>query len=179
MKKIVILTIFGMLLYVNGFSQQQVTIKNIANVTLPKNAEKLTKEKLAVLKPNKGKSSPIVHENFKGETYRGKDILIQINAGSLVPKPNFLEQMKEETDYLLSLSQPQVYSSSIMRLQNQSLVVANFEYADSDKGYLLFRSYNRSGDSILVGTLEYDKGNKEATEKALDEMLKNVKFTKQ
>ncbi len=179
MLKIIILTIIGLLIYFDGFSQQQTTIHNVVTVTLPKNVEKLTKEKLAALKPNKGKSSPIAHEHFKGETYRGKSILIQLNAAFTVPKPNFLEKKKEETDYLLSLSQPQVYSSSIKHFQNQSVVVANFEDAGKDKGYLLFRSYNRSGDSILVGTLEYEKGKKKEAEKTLDEILKSVKFKKQ
>lgn len=179
MKKIITLIIIGLLVYINGFSQQQATIQDVVTVTLPKNVDKLTKEKLAALKPNTGKSSPIVHENFKGQTYKRKDILIQLNAASVAPKPNYLEQKKEELDYLFSLFQPQVYSSSIKHLQNQSVVVANFEDAGKDKGYLLFRSYNRSGDSILVGTLEYDKGNKEAAEKTLDEMLKSIKFKKQ
>ncbi|WP_242926421.1 hypothetical protein [Pontibacter vulgaris] len=178
MKKIVILTIFGLLLYVNGFSQQQVTIHDIVTITLPDNAEKLTKEKLAALKPKNGETSPIVHEQSKGDSYKGENFLIQLNAAYTTPTPGFLEQQKREMDDLFSLSQPQVYSSSIKHFQNQSIVITNFEDAGRDKGYFLLRSYNKSGDSILVGTLEYDKGNKETAEKILEEILKSIKFKK-
>ncbi|GAB3194220.1 hypothetical protein ABID22_000292 [Pontibacter aydingkolensis] len=178
MKK-AILTLISFLVYFNSFGQQQTTIHDIVTITLPNKVEKLTEEKLTALKPSEGKSSPISHEHFNGETYKGKDILIQLNAGSITPKPNYLEQEKRGIDYLFSLSQPQVYSSSIKHYQNQSVVVANFEDAGKDKGYFLIRSYNKTGDSILVGTLEYDKDKKEAAEKALDEMLKSIKFNRQ
>ena len=176
--KTALFTLFSFLIFLNSFGQQQTTIHNVVTITLPKNVEKLTEEKLYALKPGEGKSSPISHEYFNGETYKGKDILIQLNAGSIEPKPNYLEQEKRGIDYLFSLSQPQVYSSSIKHFRNQSVVVANFEDAGKDKGYFLIRSYNKTGDSILVGTLEYSKGKREAAEKALDNMLTSIKFLK-
>ncbi len=96
----------------------------------------------------------------------------------MAPKPNYLEQEKKGVDYLFSLSQPQMYSSSIKHFQNQSVVVANFEDAGKDEGYYLIRSYNKTGDSILVGTLEYNKSNKEVAGKTLDDMLTSIVFLK-
>jgi hypothetical protein len=176
--KTAFLTLFSFLIFFNSFGQEQTTIHKIVTVTLPKNVEKLTEEKLYALKPSEGKSSPISHEHFNGETYKGEDFLIQLNAGSIAPKPNYLEQEKSGIDYLFSLSQPQVYSSSIKHFRNQSVVVANFEDAGKDKGYFLIRSYNKTGDSILVGTLEYSKGNVEVAEKTLNDMLTSIKFLK-
>ncbi len=78
--KTALLTLFSFLIFFNSFGQQA-TIHNIVTVTLPKNVEKLTAEMLYALNPSEGKSSPISHEHFNGETYKGEDFLIQLNAG--------------------------------------------------------------------------------------------------
>jgi hypothetical protein len=176
--KTALITLFSFLIFFNSYGQQQATIHNIVTVTLPKNVEKLTAEKLAALKPKNGKTSPISHEQSKGDSYKGKNFLIQLNAASTTPKPNYLEQEKREMDDLFSLSQPQVYSSSIKHFQNHSVVITNYERGGDNKGYFLFKSYNNRGDSILVGILEYNKGNIEVAGKTLDDMLTSIVYLK-
>ncbi|MEJ8757702.1 hypothetical protein WG947_11875 [Pontibacter sp. H259] len=178
MKKIIALTILGLLVYMNVFSQQQATIHGVVTITLPKNVEKLTKEELVAQKPDKGKSSPIVLENFKGETYKLKDILIQLNAASIAPKPDLLVQQKKEIDDLYSFSQPQFYSTSIERLQNHSVLITNFDNPQDSKGYFIFKCYNKSGNSVLIGTLEYDQINKKVAQKNLNQIIQSIKFKK-
>ena len=178
MKK-AILTLISFLVFCNSFGQLQTTLHDIVTVTLPISVEKLTEEKLVALKPKNGKTSPIVYEQSKGESYQGRDFLIQLNASSIAPKPAILEQQKREMDDLFSLALPPVYNTYINRFQNHSAVITNYERDGDNKGYFIFKSYNNRGDSILVGTLEYGKGNKEAAEKVLDEMLKSIKFNRQ
>lgn len=174
MKKILLITTIALLVYINTFGQQQTKIRDIVTVTMPKKSEKLSKEKLVALKRNNGKVFPVIHDEFKGESFKGQNFLVQLNAAPIVPKPDFLEQQKKEMDDLYSFAQ--IYNTSIKRFHNYSAVVTNYEYVEDEKGYFIFKSYNKTGDIVLVGTLEYDKANKEAAEKDLEEMLKSIKF---
>lgn len=178
MKKIIVLTIICLSVYVNSFSQQLTTIKDIATVTLPNNAEKLTKEKLAALKPKNGKVTAVSYEHSKGDSYKTKDFLVQLNAASIAPRPGFLEQLKMELDELYSFAQPRHYNTSIKRFMNHSAVITYYENPTDDKAYFFFSSYNRNGDSVVVGTLEFDKSNRATAEKDLDEIIKSIKFKK-
>ncbi len=81
-------------------------------------------------------------------------------------------------DDLFSLALPLVYNTYIERFQNHSVVITNYERGGDNKGYFLFKSYNNRGDSILVGILEYNKGNKEVAGKTLDDMLISIVFLK-
>lgn len=176
MKKIHLIILIGLLVSINSYGQQQVTIQDIVTLNLTKNTKKLKKDELAALESEDGKTSPIVYEQFKGESYKAEGFLVQLNAASVAARPDFLEQQKREMDDLFSLAQPQVYNTLIKRFQNYAAVITHYEYSTEGKGYFIFKSYNNTGDSVLVGTIEYGKGNKEVAEEALNEILNSIKF---
>ena len=174
MKKISILIVF-LFLCLTSFGQV-VPVNEVIGFTLPKKAEKATREQLKKMDRNDIKSSPINIEKGRGDFYKlGPKTILQLN-GSRVPEStdNFLIQKKKANDEMAKMLPG--YTSVIKSYNNYQVLILNYIPVGQNIAHYVFFCISSTKRYQLNGALEYSIAEKEQTAMMLDELLKSIKF---
>ena len=160
---------------------QQTILSDVINITLPKNAEKLTKEKLKLTDQPSAhisyKRIPVIDKNGKGEYYNVNGIFMRLNVGY----GNTLQDYLEDTQAVfkdmagLSGSLPPNYHSQIKNINNFKVLIIYKDESENVGSYSFF-SVNNPKTSAFNGIMEFNKPQKNKATAILDEMLKSVTF---
>ena len=155
---------------------QQTPLSDIVNITLPKGAEKLTKEKLRATTISDAINSGIDTKKGKGDFYKTNSILMQLNGGYVPVKIDYLEQLQGglEAMYSLSGDLPPDYKSEIKAINNYRVFVVQYD-SESSHVYRFF-AVNNTHTNALNGIMEFYISKKDKETAILDEMLKSIKF---
>ena len=179
MKKATILVLA--IMYSLASMGQQRILSDVVNITLPKNSEKLTKEKLkstdqpsAHINPRR---VPVIDKNGKGDYFKVNGILMQLNAGYANNSKDYLEDTQAVFKEMagLSGSLPPNYHSQIKNINNFKVLIIYKDESENVGSYSFF-SVNNSKTSALNGIMEFNKSQKDKATAILDEMLKSVTF---
>ena len=158
---------------------QQKLVNDIVNINLPKGAEKITNDQLQNFMKGKTGYFQKYRIKSKGDIYRLKGMIIQLNAFHKSPSQT-LEDTKKSIDWMTHMDgqkTPSDYTSEIKNINNYKVLITH--YAAQDYASFHFYSVNNTNTAILNGSLEYDKtdkNNKDKAEKALEQMLKSMTF---
>ena len=157
---------------------QQTPLSDIVNITLPKGAEKLTKEKLRVTTISDAINSGIDTKKGKGDFYKINSILMQLNGGYVPVKIDYIEQLQGGLKAMSSLSGdlPPNYKSEIKAINNYRVLVVQYD-SESLHVYRFFAA-NNTHTNALNGIMEFNISEKDKETANLDEMLKSIKFKK-
>ena len=158
---------------------QQTPLSDIVNITLPKGAEKLTKEKLRATTISDAINSGIDTKKGKGDFYKTNSILMQLNGGYVPVKIDYLEQLQGglEAMYSLSGDLPPDYKSEIKAINNYRVLVVQYD-ARENFSYYRFFSVSNTLSSGLNGVIEFKTSEKSKATAILNEMLKSIKYKK-
>ena len=155
---------------------QQTPLSDIVNITLPKGAEKLTKEKLRATTISDAINSGIDTKKGKGDFYKTNSILMQLNGGYVPVKIDYIEQLQGGLKAMSSLSGdlPPNYKSEIKAINNYRVLVVQYD-SESLHVYRFF-AVNNTHTNALNGIMEFNISEKDKETAILDEMLKSIKF---
>ena len=156
---------------------QQTPLSDIVNITLPKGAEKLTKEKLRATTISDAINSGIDTKKGKGDFYKINSILMQLNGGYVPVKIDYLEQLQGGLEAMYSLrgDLPPDYKSEIKAINNYKVLVVQYDARENFSCYR-FSSVSNTLSSGLNGVIEFKTFKKSKETAVLDEMLKSIKF---
>ena len=155
---------------------QQTPLSDIVNITLPKGAEKITKEKFRSTVMSSAQRSAIDTKIGKGDFYKlNRGLMVLYSVQGITPK-NYLEQTANGLKAMSSLSGdlPPNYKSEIKAINNYRVLVVQYD-SESLHVYRFF-AVNNTHTNALNGVIEFKTSEKSKATAILNEMLKSIKF---
>lgn len=171
--------IIAVLVFIMTFSQQEEPLSNVANIKLPVNSERLSREGSKVIVSREFKYSKHAIDDKKN-VYQSKGIIIAFGDSRSGVEPRTLEQLKAEELELIGEMGGEVakgvIQAKIVQINNLRFYI--FKRYIKDEYYYNFTSDWKDGKGVF-GTIIFKKDKLVVADKIFDKLLKSISFKKQ